>query len=142
MHLDHVVVFVADASRSLAFYRDGLGLQTVLDREFDGPWPEMFGGVSSRRLHAMILGDPEHPDRGQVELLTLADPVAPGPGPAPIATGTVMLSFMVDLAAVLPRLEAAGGTDVRHATLRNGVKVVTVRDPDGVVVELLNVPAP
>jgi glyoxylase I family protein len=141
MHLDHVVIFVADADRSLAFYREGLGLQMIVDREFDGPWPALFGGVTSQRLRAMILGDPDHPDRGQVELLTLAEPVAEGPGAMPIATGTVMLSFMVDLAAVLPRLEEAGGTDVRRATLKIGVDVVTLRDPDGVIVELLNVPA-
>ncbi|HVW79835.1 MAG TPA: VOC family protein [Mycobacteriales bacterium] len=140
-HLDHVVVFVADADRSLAFYRDGLGLAPIVDREFDGPWPDMFGGVTSRRLRAMILGDPAHPDRGQVELLTLTEPVATGPGAQPIATGTLMLSFMVDLAAVLPKLEAAGGTDVRRAVLDNGVAVATLRDPDGILVELLDVPS-
>lgn len=141
MNLDHVVIFVADADRSLAFYRDGLGLQTIVDRDFDGPWPEMFGGVSSRRLRAMILGDPERPDRGQVELLTLSDPVGKGQGRLPIATGTLMLSFTVDLGSVLPKLEAAGGTDVRRATLKNGVDVVTLRDPDGIIVELLDVPS-
>lgn len=139
MHLDHVVIFVADADRSLAFYRDALGLATILDREFDGPWPEMFAGTSSRRLRAMILGDPKHPEHGQVELLTFAEPADRGPGPQPISTGTVMLSFMVDLADVLPKLEAAGGSDVRHATLKNGVDVATLRDPDGTLVELLNV---
>ncbi|HVS68200.1 MAG TPA: VOC family protein [Mycobacteriales bacterium] len=140
MHLDHVVIFVADADRSLAFYRDALGLGTIVDREFDGPWPEMFGGIGSARLRAMILGDPDHPDRGNVELLTMADPVEAGPGALPIRTGTVMLSFMVDLAVVLPKLEAAGGSDVRRATLKNGVDVATLRDPDGTLVELLNVP--
>ena len=52
-----------------------------------------------------------------------------------------MLSFMVDLAEVLPGLEAAGGTDVRRATLKNGVAVATLRDPDGILVELLDVPS-
>ena len=141
MHLDHVVIFVADADRSLAFYREGLGLQTIVDREFEGPRPAMFGGVTSQRLRAMILGDPDHRDRGQVELLTLAEPVAGGPGAMPIATGTVMLSFMVDLDVVLPRLVAAGGTDVRRATLKIGVDVATLRDPDGTLVELLDVPS-
>jgi hypothetical protein len=42
---------------------------------------------------------------------------------------------------VLPKLEAAGGTDVRRATLKNGVDVVTLRDPDGIIVELLDVPS-
>ncbi|HVT64721.1 MAG TPA: VOC family protein [Mycobacteriales bacterium] len=139
MNLDHVVIFVAEAERSLAFYGDALGLAMIMDREFDGPWPEMFGGVTSPRLRAMILGDPEHPDRGNVELLTFAEPVESGPGVQPIGTGTVMLSFMVDLAAVLPKLEAAGGSDVRRARLKNGVEVATLRDPDGTLVELLNV---
>ncbi|MGN6472530.1 MAG: VOC family protein [Mycobacteriales bacterium] len=141
MHLDHVVIFVADADRSLAFYRDALGLGTIVDREFDGPWPEMFGGVTSPRLRAIVLGDAEHPDRGQVELLTFAEPAAAGPGAQPIVTGTVMLSFMVDLPDVLPRLVAAGGTDLRRATLENGVEVATLRDPDGTLVELLNNPS-
>jgi catechol 2,3-dioxygenase-like lactoylglutathione lyase family enzyme len=46
---------------------------------------------------------------------------------------------LFDLGAVLPRLEAAGGTDVRRATLRNGHGVATLRDPDGILVELLDV---
>ncbi len=140
MNLDHVVIFVADADRSLAFYRDGLGLARIVDREFDGPWPDLFDGITSRRLRAMILGDPEHPERGNVELLTLAEPVETGPGALPVKTGTVMLSFMADVAEVLPKLETAGGTDVRRATLNNGVDVVTLRDPDGTIVELLDVP--
>ncbi len=49
-----------------------------------------------------------------------------------------MLSFMVDLAGVLPRLVAEGGTGVRRATLNNGADVVTLRDPDGTLVELLD----
>lgn len=138
MSLDHVVIFVADADRSLAFYRDGLGLATILDREFEGPWSQMFDGIASRRLRAVMLGDVDHPDRGYVELLAFADPVDAGPGAQPIATGTVMLSFMVDLAEVLPKLEAVGATGVRRATLNNGVDVATLRDPDGTLVELLD----
>ena len=141
MSLDHVVIFVADADRSLAFYREGLGLGTIVDREFDGPWPELFEGITSPRLRAIILGDPDHPERGNVELLTMAEPVEVGPGALHTKTGTVMLSFMVDVAVVLPKLEAAGGTDVRRATLKNGVDVVTLRDPDGTLVELLNLSA-
>jgi catechol 2,3-dioxygenase-like lactoylglutathione lyase family enzyme len=139
--LDHVVIFVADADRSLAFYREGLGLGTIVDREFDGPWPELFASITSPRLRAIILGDPDHPERGNVELLTMAEPVEGGPGALPIKTGTVMLSFMVDLADVLPRLVAAGTAHVRRATLKNGVDVATLRDPDGTLVELLNVSA-
>jgi catechol 2,3-dioxygenase-like lactoylglutathione lyase family enzyme len=138
MFLHHVTLFVRDIERSLPFYRDGLGMQTQVDREFDGDWPTLFG-VTSTRLRAVILADPEYPEIGQVELLTFSEPVAAGPTAAPVATATVLLSFQVDLAAVLPALEAAGGSDVRRATLRNGHEVVTLRDPDGILVELLDV---
>lgn len=138
MFLHHVTLFVADMDRSLAFYRDGLGLGTLVDREFDGDWPELFG-VTSTTLRAVILADADHPDIGQVELLTMTEPVPEGPGTVPVVTGTVLLSFQVDLDRVLPALMTAGGTDVRRATLRNGHAVVTLRDPDGVLVELLDV---
>lgn len=138
MFLHHVTLFVRDMDRSLAFYRDGLGLGTLVDREFDGDWPELFG-VTSRTLRAVILADADYPEIGQVELLTMTEPVADGPDATAVATGTVLLSFQVDLDAVLPVLVAAGGTDVRRAMLRNRHAVVTLRDPDGILVELLDV---
>jgi catechol 2,3-dioxygenase-like lactoylglutathione lyase family enzyme len=139
--LHHVTLFVRDIDRSLGFYRDGLGMGMLVDREFDGDWPELFG-VTSTRLHAVILADADNPNIGQVELLTFAEPVADGPAAAPVATATVLLSFQVDLGAVLPALEAAGGSHVRRATLRNGHAVVTLRDPDGILVELLDITPP
>lgn len=141
MHLHHAVLFVQDADASLGFYRDALGLRTLLDREFDGDWPGLFD-VTSTRLRAMILGDPEQPQLGQVELVTFTEPVPQGPPAAPPVTATVMLSFHVDLAAVLPALEAAGGTDVRRSTLNNGSAAASIRDPDGILVELLDIGPP
>ena len=138
MQIHHVVLFVREADRSLRFYCDGVGCSVLVDREFDGDWPTLLG-VESNRLRAMILGDPEHPNVAQVELVTLAEPVPDGPAPAPPATGTVMLSFQVDLDAVLTRVLDLGATDLRRTTLRNGPAVATVRDPDGIMVELLDI---
>lgn len=137
MQLHHATLFVSDLDRSLGFYRDGLGLATLVDRDFGGDWPTLFG-VGSPSLHAVILGDPENPQVAQVELLTFPEPLAAGPPPAAPTVPTVMLSFLVDLEAVLPALSAAGGTDVRRSTLRNGHAVATLRDPDGILVELLD----
>lgn len=137
MQLHHVTLFVRDADRSLRFYRDGLGFEVLVDREFDGDWPALFG-VASKRLRALILGDPKHPNGGQVELVTFAEPVPDGPPPREPATGTAMLAFLVDLEAVLPALLEVGATDVRRTTLSNGHAAVSVRDPDGVLVELLD----
>jgi glyoxylase I family protein len=139
MHLHHASLFVNDADRSLAFYRDGLGLAVLFDHEFDGPWPTLFG-VRSERLRAVSLGDPSRPHLGQLELVMLADPLPAGASPAPPIAGGLLLSFFVDLDVVLPALGAAGGTDVRRATLANGIPVATLRDPDGVLIELLHVP--
>ena len=137
MQLHHVVLFVHDAERSLRFYRDGVGCAVLVDREFDGDWPTLLG-VASTRLRAIILGSPDDPHVGQVELVTLAEPVPEGPPPAAPATGTVMLSFLVALEPVLARLVALGATDVRRTTLANGHAVATVRDPDGIMVELMD----
>ncbi len=137
MQLHHVVLFVDDAERSLRFHRDGVGCSVLVDREFDGDWPTLLG-VTSTRLRAVILGSPDDPHVGQVELLTLAEPVPVGPAPSAPATGTVMLSFLVTLEPVLARLIALGATDVRRTTLANGTAVATVRDPDGIMVELMD----
>ena len=74
MQLHHAVLFVGDGERSLRFYRDGVGCTVLVDREFDGDWPTLLG-VASTRLRAIILGNPDDPHVGQVELVTLAEPV-------------------------------------------------------------------
>jgi catechol 2,3-dioxygenase-like lactoylglutathione lyase family enzyme len=138
MQLHHASLFVRDAEASLRFYRDGLGFTVFVDREFEGQWPELFG-VQSRRLRALILGDPDDPGAGGVELVTFAEPVPDGPPPAAPVTSTVMLAFFVELETMLPRLLEHGGTDPRKGTLSSGSVAATVRDPDGILVELLDV---
>lgn len=141
MQLHHVSLFVRDAERSLRFYRDGLGFRVFLDREFDGDWPTLFG-VKSTRLRAVICGDPDHPEAGGVELVTFAEPLPAGPPSAAPSTATAMLAFQVDLEAVLPALLANGATDLRRTTLSRGNAAATVRDPDGILVELLDTRQP
>lgn len=138
MQLHHATLFVRDADISTAFYCDGLGLAVLVDREFDGDWPALLG-VTGDRLRAIILGDPDNPQVGQVELVTFTEPVPDGPPVTPPATATVLLSFQVALDDVLPRLEKLGATDLRTTTLSNGYRAASVRDPDGILVELINV---
>lgn len=138
MQLHHVSLFVRDVERTLPFYRDGLGFEVLIDKEFDGEWPTLFD-VASTRLRAVMLGEPNDSGDWDVELVGFADPVPEAP-PLVAVAGIVMLSLQVDLDEVLPRLERHGGTDVRRSTLRRGTPIATVRDPDGVLVELLHVP--
>jgi glyoxylase I family protein len=54
-------VVVRDLEASLRFYRNGLGLDLLQDRQVDGDWPDLFG-APSRRVRAVFLGDAGVPD--------------------------------------------------------------------------------
>ena len=139
----HSAICVRDVDESLRFYRDGLGLTVTMDEEFDGDWPALFG-ASGSRLRSVFLGDPAVADAGFVELVSFVDGMDPGSAPvtAP-ATGFFLLSFYVDVDATLERLGALGlGGQARRIAAGPGdaVTMATVRDPDGVLVELIGLP--
>jgi catechol 2,3-dioxygenase-like lactoylglutathione lyase family enzyme len=48
------LVVVGDLETSLRFYRDGLGLDLLLDRRVEGDWPDLFE-APSRRVRAVFL---------------------------------------------------------------------------------------
>jgi catechol 2,3-dioxygenase-like lactoylglutathione lyase family enzyme len=138
----HSAICARDFDASLRFYRDGLGLEVMMDSEFDGDWPALFGAKVSR-LHSVFLGDLANPDAGVVELVSL-DGMPDGAGPADEpTTGFFLLSFYVgDVDSVLERLAdlGLGGEATRIALPAPdgaSVAMATVRDPDGVLVELI-----
>jgi len=136
----HSAVCVADVEASLAFYRDGLGLEVFMDQHFEGDWPTLLEAPSPG-LRSVMLGDPAEPDAGIVELVAFDGGVAPGSPPARPATGFFLLSLFVDVEATLARLAGLGHTDVRRITVPapdgSEVPMATLRDPDGVLVELI-----
>ena len=97
-------------------------------------------GVRTETVRTVFLGDADHPDSGIVELLdlgvtALAD-AAPQAGLP--ARGAFLLSFQVDVRAVLTRLGEMGlGGTPRTMPTPGGEMAATVTDPDGVMVELL-----
>jgi catechol 2,3-dioxygenase-like lactoylglutathione lyase family enzyme len=137
----HSAICARDVEVSLRFYRDGLGLAVVMDEEFDGDWPTLFGARGAR-LRSVFLGDPATPDAGIVELVSfaggMADAAAAPPEPA---HGFLLLSIYVDVEATLARLARLRlGGEPRRISLPGpggGVEMATVRDPDGVLVELI-----
>ncbi len=138
----HSAVVVRDVARSLSFWRDGLGLQVLMDRTFEGDWPTLFG-APSRNLRSVFLGDPRQPDSGVVELVSFEglDPAPPaGAGDRP-GVGFLLLSLYVELDRVLLQL-AAQGVQPRATIEVDGrqgrVRMATVSDPDGVLVELID----
>ena len=139
--IHHSVVVVRDLEASLRFYRDGLGLELLQDRQVEGDWPGLLD-APSRSLRAVFLGDPLVPDdhSGVLELNLFDGDVAEGPPASARRSGFLLLSFFVDVEAALGRLAGLGlGGSPRRVTqpTPNGpVTIATVRDPDGVLVLL------
>ena len=138
----HTAICCADVERSLAFWRDGLGFAVLMDERFRGDWPTLLDAPGDR-LRAVFLGDPAHPDAGIVELVDLlpdggplgADPSAAAAAPTP---GVLLVSVLTDVDAALDRLAALGlGGPPRRIEV-HGIAMATVRDPDGVLVELVH----
>jgi catechol 2,3-dioxygenase-like lactoylglutathione lyase family enzyme len=147
-HVHHSAVYARDVEASLRFYRDGLGLQVLMDHEFDGDWRTLFDAPGDR-LRSVFLGDPDSPDAGIVELVAFAGDVT-GDGaaalvPAPPRPGFFLLSFFVDVDTTLARLAAVGldgpARRIRVPAPGGDVEMATVRDPDGVLVELVGIGA-
>ncbi|MCU1420868.1 MAG: hypothetical protein JWN36_519 [Microbacteriaceae bacterium] len=138
--IHHSVIVVSDLDASLRFYRDGLGLDVLVDRQVEGDWPGLFG-APSRSLRAVFLGRAGVPDdyAGVLELNVLDGevPAAPADGPR---TGLFMLSYYVDVEATLARLADAGlgGTPrrIEQPTPNGAITIATVTDPDGVTILL------
>jgi lactoylglutathione lyase len=161
--IHHVGITVADLDRSLAFYRELLGMRVL--------------GLSEAEDVGAIVGAPGATariadlDAGAGQLLELLDygsgpregsgdgGPSTGPPPGPDTPGTCHVSLQVtDLRAVLARLASAGhpamgepirlggggeeyeagahGASIAH-DLWEDCTVVYLRDPDGVIVELL-----
>ena len=160
--LHHCAICVGDVDDSLRFYTEGLGLQVLMDHHFEGDWPALFGAPSCE-LRSVFLGDPAVPDAGVVELVTfLGAPGVAGPGAgsgpamgalggaavessgvdhAPPASGFFLLSFFVDVEETLRRLDALGHRVVGRIDQPSpggAVAMATVRDPDGVLIELID----
>jgi len=142
----HSAVYTRDVDASLRFYRDGLGLRVLMDHEFDGDWRTLFDAPGTR-LRSVFLGDPGTPDAGIVELVAFAEGVAgdagADPSPAPPGPGFFLLSFFVDVPDTLARLDTlgldGGARRIRVPGPGGDVEMATLRDPNGVLVELVGV---
>jgi glyoxylase I family protein len=136
----HSAICVADVESSLRFYRDGMGLQQLMDESFDGEWRTLFGAPSDR-LRSIMLGDPAHTDAGVVELVVFEQEAArPAPG-AGAQQGFLLISFYVDVDATLQRLADLGFTGaarIEQPSPFGALPMATIRDPDGVMLELVD----
>jgi catechol 2,3-dioxygenase-like lactoylglutathione lyase family enzyme len=142
----HSAICVHDIEASLRFYRDGVGLEVMMDHVFEGDWPTLFDAPSTT-LRSIFLGDPRRPDVGIVELVSFDD--APRAGdtprsgdPASTRAGFFLLSFYVDVDEVLARLAALGFGPARRLEQpgpTGTVAMASLSDPDGVRIEFVGV---
>ena len=142
----HTGIIAGDIDRSLRFYRDDIGLTVLSDIPvLEDDWPAVFG-VRSTPARSINLGDPEQPSAGVLELLEFEGGSDSAPASGTPTTGVLLVSFLgVDIDAVLGRLRdldvervARIQAEAPNAT----IEMATVRDPDGVLVELVGPPQP
>ncbi len=116
--IDHSAIAAADAERSIAFYRDTLGLRVAARQLNHGPEQDRLDGLDGARVEVVAL----EPQQGtpHVELLAYQSPT---PRPAPPLRPC-------DIAATRLVLEV-DGLPAEAATLADGSRALLVHDPDG-----------
>ncbi|MFV0336147.1 MAG: VOC family protein [Tropicimonas sp.] len=140
---DHTGFVTRDIGASLAFWRDAVGLEASEPVERGAPWVAEMTGVAGARLRIVHLTAPGI----HLEFICFVTPEGGTvlPAPTALATGHICLR-VADVAAALARLLAAGGTAQGEvATITEGALAgrngTYLRDPGGVLIELLEDPA-
>ena len=146
LKLLHSAVSVVDIDRSIAFYRDALGLELLF-----GPTSEAAGeelsrslGVEDTRLRQAVLRIPGTDN--QIELLEYSGGPRPAERQLPQnAPGHAHIAFQVDdMGAMIDRLEREGvvffpgPTRIDEGPLA-GWTWLYLKDPEGTVIELVEI---
>jgi catechol 2,3-dioxygenase-like lactoylglutathione lyase family enzyme len=141
----HTGLCPADFDTSLRFYRDGIGLDVLVDTVLATDVKPLLG-MHTTKVRTVFLGEADNRDAGILELLDLgSDEVTGGPAQTGLPSrGLFLISLQVDVEAVLARLSELGlGGVPRRMTVPNGdLLAASVVDPDGVTVELLHAGRP
>jgi catechol 2,3-dioxygenase-like lactoylglutathione lyase family enzyme len=141
--LDHVSVTTGDIARSLAFYRDALGLPVRAVGELSGEEVERITGIPGARLLSADL------DLGRGQVLELIEYVGSEAGEALALErpGSGHIGLAVHDVEALHRALVEAGIAVKSAPVELtepgdwfGARCMTVLDPDGVAVELVERP--
>ncbi len=133
--IDHTAIVVSDTEKSLAFYRDTLGLQVAGEGENYGIEQEHLNQVFGARLHITGLRAEHGPG---IEFLEYIAP--PGGHPLPPDAKANDLVFwnthliVDDLSGMDQALHASGAKYVSNPA--NPSKAMILRDPDGHALEL------
>src|SRR5262245_41184549 len=141
----HTSFTVADLTKSIAFFRDLLGLDLLFVRDVFADYFDRIVGLERCEVRAALLRIPgsDH----HVELFQYFNPVGQPYRPEPCDPGSVHLSLLVDdLPELYQQMRARGGAafvsgpvEITAGPNRGGCALY-VRDPNGILVELFQPP--
>ena len=139
---NHTSFTVTDMDRALRFWTEGLGFKAASVSPRSGPWQAAVTGVTDAELLiAHLYGYGAH-----IELIQYVAGAAPPAKIDPNMAAAAHVCFEVeDIAATWDRLMAAGALPqgeiaaVADGPMR-GLKAAYLRDPGGIIIELVELP--
>ena len=142
--LHHTGITVSNLERSIAFYRDVIGMQVVMRQEKRGGYLGRITGYPNAYVRMAQL---ELPGGGhRLEIFEYVEPKGETKAANPCDVGITHTCFVVsDLGAVYDRLQSAGvactsaPVEIDTGANRGGVGLYA-RDPDGAVIEFFQAP--
>jgi lactoylglutathione lyase len=138
--LHHTGLTVRDLPRSLAFYRDVLGMEVLFEQEKEGGYLAAIVGYPDAHVRMAHLAFPG--DDHRLELFEYVAPEPRGEPGEPRDVGITHVCLRVDdVDALVDRLQRAGATFfsapvVVDTGANAGGRGVYLRDPEGVILEL------
>ncbi|MCB1499793.1 MAG: VOC family protein [Bauldia sp.] len=142
---DHTAIAVTDVERSLAFYQGLLGFRSAGRSLNQGPEQERLDGLEGCVVDVVALAPTVAPTP-HVELLHYRSPagrVISTPTAASDVAATRQVHAVEDLDGMILRLQAAKARFLSPGpiALRDGSRAVSVRDPDGHMIVLMETSA-
>ena len=138
--LHHTGLTVRDLPRSLAFYRDVLGMEVLFEQEKEGGYLAAIVGYPDAHVRMAHLAFPG--DDHRLELFEYVAPEPRGEPGEPRDVGITHVCLRVDdVDALVDRLQRAGAAFfsapvVVDTGANAGGRGVYLRDPEGVILEL------
>jgi catechol 2,3-dioxygenase-like lactoylglutathione lyase family enzyme len=143
--IDHVCFSVSDLERSIGFYTHLLGAGPESRVEYTAPHDQVVTGYSPLHMSAAYF---RLPGGVLLELFQYHEPAAvPAPSSETYVVGNAHLGIVVDdLDEAYRHLQGTGATFRSDGPVRieggahEGARSMYVRDPDGITIEVLELP--
>jgi catechol 2,3-dioxygenase-like lactoylglutathione lyase family enzyme len=136
---DHTSFTVADMQKSVTFWTEQLGFEAASVSPRQGRWQEEVTGVAGASLMVAHLHGHGH----HIEFIQYLDGAVAGAPPTPASVGAAHVCLMADdIEATWDTLIRAGATPQGKIALVTtgavaGVKAGYIRDPNGILIELV-----